>query len=330
MRWITETDANRKKQVELCPSTNMKKNFSSLLILIMIVYIIVSNTSLVFAHKLITIENNSEGLGIIHVYLPIIIDEQLTDNMVYIPAGEFQMGCDPAHNDGYPCNLMEIPLHTVFLDAYYIDKTEVTNVEYELCVSAGSCTPPSSSSSYTRVFYFGNPQFSNYPVININWYQADSYCAWTDKRLPTEAEWEKAARGSINTRAYPWGDSSPTCSLANHEYFNGTNFIMCVGDTNAVGSYILGASPYGLLDMAGNVREWVNDWYSDVYYHYSPYVSPIGPSTGDRRVIRGGGWADGPRWDGNHYWGHLRTVAREFSIPEGSNQGTGFRCVYSP
>ena len=224
--------------------------------------------------------------------------------LVYVPEGEFLMGSENGEGD-------EDPEHTVYLDAFWIDSTEVTNAQYRLCYDAGICSYPNINSSATRGRYFNNYKYENYPVIGVDWYQAKEYCEWAGKRLPTEAEWEKAARGT-DGRTYPWGEESPNADLANYNE----------NDTKEVGSYPAGASPYGALDMAGNVREWVADWHDSDYYDSSPFKNPQGPVSGTYRVIRGGG-----SWDDE--W-CLRTANRNYSDNGNWNGDLGFRCALSP
>ncbi|HSL46191.1 MAG TPA: SUMF1/EgtB/PvdO family nonheme iron enzyme [Anaerolineales bacterium] len=220
-------------------------------------------------------------------------DASLT-SMVFVPPGEFIMGDN-----------------TVYLDAFWIDKTEVTNAMFARCVRAGHCMGPRSSRSNTTEIYFGNTEFENYPVIYVSWEDANIYCAWARGRLPTEAEWEKAARGT-DGRQYPWGDEDPT------EGDDLLNFRTL--DTTEVGSYPNGASPYGALDMAGNVSEWVADWLSVEDYENPPAINPLGPDSGEYRVWRGGSWA-------TTSVERVRTYSRTGNFPTDSSGGIGFRCA---
>jgi len=235
--------------------------------------------------------------------LPQLNSLVMTD-MVTIPAGVFTMGSD---NDKSEEN--EKPVHQVTLKAYQLDRYEVTNYQYGLCVVAGKCEPPRNSSSYQRTFYYGNAAYNNYPVINIDWMQAKSYCEWRGTRLPTEAEWEKAARGT-DGRTYPWGEPIDD-SYLNYDYR--------VGDTTQVGRYSSGASPYGVMDIAGNVWEWTSTDYKE--YPYKPDDGREGNDikSNNYKILRGAGW-------GSNY-SNARVTSRFYFDTTKSYLFLGVRCV---
>jgi formylglycine-generating enzyme required for sulfatase activity/serine/threonine protein kinase len=242
-----------------------------------------------------------------------IVDEKNVP-MALIPAGEFKMGS----TDGDPD---EQPVHNVYLDAFYIDVYEVTNARYRACVEAGTCIMPPWNPSDTRSSYYGNPSFANYPVIYITWDKAKAYCEWRKASLPSEAQWEKAARGGLVGMDYPWGNSPAVCQKGAP---NGARFndgASCdKADTEAVGSY--SPNGYGLFDMAGNVWEWSADWYSATYYSsQTAFVNPPGPETGEARVVRGGAW----------YFNALGLrVATRGRYPPNSPYNIGIRCARQP
>jgi serine/threonine-protein kinase len=228
--------------------------------------------------------------------------------MVLVPASDFPMGSSNGGAD-------ERPIHSVYLDDYYIDKFEVTNALYKVCVNAGVCNPPIHTGSFTRSSYYGNAQYDQYPVVYMDWNMANTYCEWRGAHLPTEAQWEKAARGT-DARIYPWGRDAD-CQKANYQGSgNG-----CVGGTSKVGNYESGKSPYGAYDMAGNVWEWVSDWYSEAYYQTSLSSNPIGPDFGLSRVLRGGSWSRGQY--------EIRASERNKFKPDYYNFDIGFRCANS-
>ncbi len=257
--------------------------------------------------------------------------------MVYVPGGEFQMGSDDDEVDvaletchGYyttPCQRawfeVEQPVHPVVLDRFWLDRTEVTNAQYRRCVEAGACGPPRRSDSDTRTAYYGDSAYDEYPVIHVTWSQADAYCRWAGGRLPTEAEWEYAARGPEGRR-YPWGEQYDGTRLnscdANcaYEWADGS-FDDGHGDTAPVGSYPGGASWCGALDLVGNVWEWMADRFGE--YPTERQVNPTGPSSGTDRALRGDA-ADGTR-------SVSRAAARHGMEPGRSYKYTGFRCAVS-
>ena len=246
--------------------------------------------------------------------------------MDYVPAGSFWMGSTTDDRYAYQ---NEMPQREVTLDAFWIDQTEVTNAKYAACVNAGVCDPPTAFgmiklNSMTRDSYYDNPEFDNYPVVYVNWFSAQTYCEWAGKRLPTEAEWEKSARGT-DGRIFPWGNQNVTGKMANLADAN-TDYDWTMrfiddgfADTSPAGNYSAGASPYGALDMAGNVWEWVSDWYDEEYYQSAPNTNPIGPAEGDYKVLRGGCWQ-------SSNWG-IRSAIRSRLSPDTSYSYVGFRCV---
>ena len=259
--------------------------------------------------------------------------------MVYVPEGEFTMGSNNGDSD-------EQPVHTVYLDAYWIDQTEVTNAMFTLFVERTGYQTDAEGIGSSYVFDGTNwndvsgadwqhPQgpssglagLNDHPVVHVSWNDAEVYCGWAGVRLPSEAEWEKAARGT-DGRTYPWGNQSLAGNLLN---FADINLNVDWADRNVddgyqftapVGSYPAGASPYGALDMAGNVWEWVEDWYGETYYSQSPESNPTGPASGQYRVLRGGSWVS--------YGVDLRSAYRYWGGPDLRNYVIGFRCVLSP
>ena len=216
----------------------------------------------------------------------------------------------------------EHPQHTVTLDGFWMDQTEVTNAMYAQCVAVRACTEPVANVSFTRNSYYGNAQYDNYPVIYVNWNQAWSYCKWAGRALPTEAQWEKAARGTEGS-TYPWGNQFDCINGNFDDETQATAYAVIGGpncdgyvDTAPVGSYTTGTSPYGVKDMAGNVWEWVADWFGD--YPSVPVTNPTGPDNGEYRVLRGGSWYNNVD--------NIRAAYREWDDPVHTGYYLGFRC----
>ena len=245
--------------------------------------------------------------------------------MTLIPAGSFEMG-------GYKCMVSsggncwkwepgdDDPPHTVSLDAFKIDVTEVTNAQYAACQAAGMCRPLRLGSADTRGNHYGLPEFDNFPVTEVSWYDARAFCAWRGARLPGEAEWEKAARGGLTGKMYPWGDEKPVCITGAKD--GAQNGFCTPEDTIAVGSF--GANGYGLFDMSGNLAEWTNDWYQADYYTHSPVSNPPGPVSGEARVVRGGSYEDRHEFGGGALSVYVRGIGRD---PSMGLWDIGFRCA---
>jgi formylglycine-generating enzyme required for sulfatase activity len=284
------------------------------LTVIVITFVVLSIGNLgIYGNKIPTMERTTEVLSILlpsytpeltstKSSIPTTTSTNFTDElgvlMRLIPSGIFQMGSENGQID-------ERPIHTIYLDAFYMDIHEVTNTMYAACVKAGVCIKPGCD-------HFGNSTYDNHPVVCVNWEQANKYCEWRGARLPTEGEWEKASSGGKQGKLYPWGDSKPECSRSNYDG--------CVGDTVNVSSYA--PNGYGLLDMAGNVWEWVADCYTSDYYTISPMVNPPGPPCSEPRVIRGGSW--------NYLPIYARITYRNWYYPGSRVNFIGFRCARSP
>ena len=223
--------------------------------------------------------------------------------MALVPAGEFTMGSNMADD--------EKPVHHVYLNAFYMDKYEVTVGQYAKFLEVTDMEEPPDW------YIMNQPQHQKRPVVNVDWEDAVMYCKWAGKRLPTEAEWEKAARGT-DGRIYPWGNEAPTRLHANYGRKEWNNHLALV----PVGSFEEGKSLYGIYDMAGNAWEWVSDWYDYDYYKNSPRRNPIGPATGESKVVRGGSWL--------YISEFLRSAHRFAAQPTNKHFGYGFRCAKTP
>ena len=217
--------------------------------------------------------------------------------LVAVPSGPFTMGT-PKGKDN--------PQHEVTVGNFWLYSTKVTNVQYKFCYDAGFCTSPDATDNPD----FGDPLFANRPVVGVTYDQAAAYCGFVHARLPTEAEWEKAARGPEGN-VYPWGSDKPTCDLL--------NFGRCVRDLTSVTKYPAGRSAYGAFDMEGNAFEWVADWYAADYYSTAPSTDPLGPENGDQRVIRSAAF------DTDAYL--LDAARRSYADPSSHTDELSFRCA---
>lgn len=240
--------------------------------------------------------------------------------MVLIPAGEFTMGTNDVGANWHQGNPNESPQHAVVVPAFLVDLYEVTIERYAKFMEAAQHGAPPlwDDEAVTSA--------GDRPVVGVDWADAEAYCRWAGKRLPTESEWEKAARGT-DGRRYPWGEMQPFVDIANYNRGLWVSYpITLVPVTSGVAGMSIrhglkegGRSPYGLFHMAGNASEWVQDWYDREYYKGSPKENPKGPAQGEKKVIRGGSWGDSPR--------NIRVTARFSATPDFRDQSVGFRCA---
>jgi eukaryotic-like serine/threonine-protein kinase len=256
--------------------------------------------------------------------------------MAYAPGGEYTMGSTEEDVDslmrmcrgwGWRCNRtsfeMEQPAHMVALNGFWIDRTEVTNRQYGKCVEAGACRAPATKCDWGEPTY-GDASKRDHPVVCVSWYQAQDYCAWAEARLPTDSEWEYAARGEKRS-VYPWGNEFDCARVNSDEEPPEDKFSPggrgCDGykQTSPAGAFPAGASWCGALDMAGNVWEWVADWYET--YPSERQLNPTGPSSGWAKVLRSGTWFHNP-------FG-VRSADRDYSRPKLAWGVIGFRCAKS-
>jgi sulfatase modifying factor 1 len=269
------------------------------------------------------------------------ISSTMPDDMVLIPAGEFLMG-SPEGSGGFPD---EQPQRSIFVGSVYLDRHEVTNEEYQAFVAAAHHRTPENNNPASTLWSNQAPMqgTERHPVVNVSWTDAVAYCLWMGKRLPTEAEWEKAARGT-DGRRYPWGDQWDIRLANSASYWAGRTIEFETGAdweafwikgegariakdnglkgevlTMPVGSFPSAVSPYGLVDMAGNVAEWVQDWYDPNYYRSAPLTNPSGPERGAIKSMRGGSWLKPAK--------SLRTSDRDWGTMDSRPSGTGFRCA---
>ena len=258
--------------------------------------------------------------------------------LVYVPPGEFQMGSSKqmvfsakelckSSFEGISAAICKVssfmdeyPDHPVELSAYWLDQTEVTNGQYRSCLEAGVCDPPKELGSFTREVYFKDPRFDNYPVVQVTWPMAAKYCDWVGARLPTEAEWEYGARGSEGF-LFPWGNEFDPSKLnycdASCKGISDPTYDDGYPDTSPVGRFPEGASWVGALDLSGNVREWVSDWYG--YFPNERVSNPQGPLEGDSWASKGGSWYDAPF--------NLRSTNRGANAMDYWRHKLGFRCA---